>query len=255
MRNATERKRLEHIAEGAVTMNNISTLFTGIRHEIGNPLHAMKMTLSVLRDNLGAFPPERTLQYVERCLKSVGRIEFLLRSLKSHSLYDRIEWEHTPLQPFFNQFLSLIQDDTASRGITLSFSWDQTDQFFWTDPHALQQVLLNLVGNAIQALEGKSAPSLDIRAFHQAEALAIEILDNGPGLTPEQERQVFTPFYTTKTGGTGLGLAISRKILHRMNASVALFNRQSGGCRVLILLPDPQNYGEERGTSPHTVQR
>ena len=248
IRDMTERKRLEHIAEGAVTMNNISTLFTGIRHEIGNPLHAMKMTLSVLRDNLGIFPPEQILQYVERCLKSVGRIEFLLRSLKNHSLYDRIEWEKTPLKQFFNQFLSLIQDDASSKGIALSFTWDQKDQFFWTDPHALQQVLFNLVGNAIQALEGQVSPHLDIRVQHQTEALAIEILDNGAGLTPEQERQVFTPFFTTKTGGTGLGLAISRKILHRMNATLSLLNRKEGGCCARILLPDPQNYAEEQGT-------
>jgi signal transduction histidine kinase len=85
LRDITEKTRLESIAQAVNTMDNIGFIFSGIRHEIGNPLNSIKMTISVLRKNLDRFPKETIREYIERTASEITRMEYLLKSLRNFS--------------------------------------------------------------------------------------------------------------------------------------------------------------------------
>ena len=103
------------------------------------------------------------------------------------------------------------------------------------DPNLLEQALLNLAQNAVQALEGRG--TLTIRTRRDAELLTVEVEDDGPGMAPDVRRRAVDPFFTTKTRGTGLGLSIVQRIADAHGGHVLLRSRPGEGTRVRILLP------------------
>ena len=109
----------------------------------------------------------------------------------------------------------------------------------WCDPNRLEQVLLNLIGNAIDAMEGQSVQRLTLRGEREGDWVVIEVGDNGPGLRPELLDHLFEPFYTTKGpgAGLGLGLAISAGILRDLGGQLSAENAPDGGARFVVKLP------------------
>jgi phosphoglycerate-specific signal transduction histidine kinase len=111
----TERVRLESVAEAVTTMNNIGYIFAGISHEIGNPINATKMTLSVLKKKIDTFSKEMVLQYIERVLGEMSRVEYLLGTLKSFNMYETPELKNVEMKPFMDKFHSLLAHDSKKR--------------------------------------------------------------------------------------------------------------------------------------------
>jgi C4-dicarboxylate-specific signal transduction histidine kinase len=104
-----------------------------------------------------------------------------------------------------------------------------------TDAAQLEQVLINLAQNALQACAGQPAPALHIEArLSRGARLRLTISDNGPGVTPGLEQRIFTPFFTTRDGGSGVGLAVVRQLVHGLGGTVRYAKRPGGGaCFVL----------------------
>lgn len=235
-RDVTERMQLESVAEAVNMMDNIGSVFSGVRHEIGNPINAMNMVLGLLRDKLDSLPPDAVRDYLARLAEQVSRIEFLLRSLKSFNLYETQMPQHLPLQPFLDNFLLLIREDLTAKGIRIETT-TEPGLAATADPRALQQVLLNVINNAAEAARWRKDPMVSIDAERANERVRIRISDNGTGIREEQMKNIFKPFYTTKEGGTGLGLVIVRKMLAGMGGSIELTGRAGGGTTVEIHIP------------------
>jgi len=235
-RDITEKARLESIAEAVETMNNIGYVFSAVRHELGNPVNSVKAALSVLRANLDTFPREVVREYLDRLGGELGRVEVLLRSLRSFSMYEQLEPVPVDLREFLDGFVALARADLERRGVRL-FVEAAPGCRALADPRALQQALLNLVANAADALEGCDAPAIAF-STRCADGLAqLTVTDNGAGMSPEQARAAFTPFHTTKAHGTGLGLVITRKLLLKMSGTIALESREGLGTTVRLALP------------------
>ncbi|MCP4213002.1 MAG: PAS domain-containing protein, partial [bacterium] len=92
-RNITENKRLESIAESVDMMKNLGYIFSGIRHEIGNPINAIKMTMSVLKKNISVFSKAKVLEYADRALTEINRVEYLLKSFKNFNMFETLDIE------------------------------------------------------------------------------------------------------------------------------------------------------------------
>jgi PAS domain-containing protein len=120
-RNVTETKRLLSIAESMDLMSSLGYIFSGIRHEIGNPINAIKMTVSVLKNNIHQFPDERIMEYLDRVLIEINRVEYLLRNLKNFNMFEDLNPEELHLPDFMSQFLSLVEKDFKTKGITVGF--------------------------------------------------------------------------------------------------------------------------------------
>lgn len=236
LRDITEKQRLESIAEAVNTTNNIASIFSAVRHELGNPINSVKAALSVLRSNFDKFPRQQVDEYLERMGSELGRVEVLLRSLRSFSMFEQLSPLPVDLAKFFESFAQLARADLERRGISLVLT-APPGVVALADPRALQQAMLNLVTNAADAVEGLNAPRITLGA-RGADGLAhLVVSDNGVGMSPEQVEEAFKPFHTSKATGTGLGLVITRKLLLKMSGTIRIESRKGGGTSLHLTLP------------------
>jgi len=237
-RDVTERVRLESIAEAVNTMDNIGYIFSGIRHELGNPVNSIKMTLSVLAANLEKYSKDQVREYVDRSMSEIARVEYLLRALKSFNMFETPELRPVSMAEFLERFRQLVAGEFERRGIEVKVILHPEVQCAQTDARALQQVLLNLLTNAADALEGREEPKIVINVFRQPGAVVLRVIDNGRGMNEEQRRNLFKPFHTTKQRGTGLGLIITKKMLSKMGGTIEITSERDAGTIVDIVLPE-----------------
>jgi len=237
IRDITEKSRLESIAQAANTMDNIGFIFSGIRHEIGNPLNSLKMALSVLKQSSENLPPKMLTEYIDRGLADIGRMEYLLKSLKTFSMYDHVDLQDIHLVEFMEKFIALVDRDFHSHGIQIKTDIPVDISWVRIDERALHQALLNIFNNAADALKDQKVPEISVRAEVCDQLVQLEISDNGCGIFSEQSKYLFQPFNTSKPHGNGLGLVITRKLLAMMNSDIEIVSQSGCGTKVTIRLP------------------
>lgn len=136
-----------------------------------------------------------------------------------------------------DSFLAMVKQDFGKRGIDMACAIDPKAKIFYADTRALQQVLLNILTNASDALEGRAEPKIDITIAKAPGMVSIKLKDNGRGIDEKRIPQLFKPFHTSKKNGTGLGLVISKKMLARMNGTIQVSSRLNEGTIVELTLP------------------
>jgi len=141
----------------------------------------------------------------------------------------------TPLTPLLQAVQRLVTPAWAAAGGAVDVSVEPETLSLRTDAAQLEQVLINLAQNALQACAGRPAPRLLIEArLSRGARLRLTVSDNGPGVAPGLESRIFTPFFTTREGGSGLGLAVVRQLVHGLGGTVRHARRAGGGaCFVL----------------------
>ncbi len=234
-RDITEKLRLESIAQSMDTMNNIGYIFSGVRHEIGNPLNAVMMTLGLLKDKIDTYDKATIEQYIDRALSNCDKVAFLLQSLRSFNMYERPELQVLEVADFLRQFLALVEEDFEKKGITIDTFIDA--ERVYADSRALQQVLLNVFTNAADALTGRDDPKITVSVARAGNMVRIRVQDNGCGIPEDRLKDLFKPFHTSKVHGNGLGLVIVKKMLTMMNGTVSVTSRKDEGTSVEILIP------------------
>jgi len=234
----TEKMRLQKIAEAVTLMNNIGFIFSGLAHELGNPINTVKMSLSVLRNNLNTFPPETILEYVENIQSEVFRMEYLLKTMKSFNAYEELQIQNVDLREFMETFLRLVKRDIEKKGIQLQVDFKVENPLVRADPRGLQQILLNLLTNSIDAVEKTEIPEISIDVQKSGDRIFIIISDNGCGISKDQLKNIFLPFYTSKAKGTGLGMAIVRKLLTGMGGTIEITSIENQETHAAISLAD-----------------
>jgi len=244
LHDVTDRKRFESIAEAVDSMNNIGYIFSGIRHEIGNPINSIKMTLNVLRNNIDNFPQEKILKYIDRANCQIFKMESLLKSLKSFSMFEKPFIQQVSPAAFVDDLIDLVKEDFSLRNIEVSSTITPKADLVQVDPHALQQILLNVLTNASDALEGRASPKI-IFSFQKIGQLGrLSIEDNGRGMSEMEKQSLFKPFCTSKPHGTGLGLVIAKKMLAAMECAISIQSREGLGTTVSIYIPVEKNHGQ-----------
>ena len=170
--------RLESIAQAVNTMNNIGFIFSGIRHEVGNPVNSIKMALSVLKQNIDSFSKDTVKEYADRMLSEILRMEYLLKAMKNFNMYETLELMDVNMTSFMDKFLSLVMNDFGKKGIRVGTDIPET-LWAYADPRALQQILLNVMTNASDALEGREDPTIKISVLKMGGMVNIRVEDNG----------------------------------------------------------------------------
>lgn len=245
-RDITSKKRLESIAEAANLMTNIGYIFSGIRHEIGNPINSIKMALTVLNNNISTYSIDMIKEFTERSLDEVLRVEYLLRALKNFSMYENLDIGKISIDECLKNFTGLIRDDFKKQNITIDLHLPPAPVYAYADPRALHQVLLNLVTNAADALSSVKSPAIALRLEKKARLIIIYVSDNGCGMTAEERANLFKPFHTSKRNGTGLGLVIVKKMLSTMNSTIKVQSEKKKGTTVMIFIPEDSSNHEEK---------
>lgn len=206
----------------------------GIAHEIRNPLGIIRgagehlqavLARSGIQDPVAAFIPEE-----------VDRLDLILRGYLSFGTDAEVEAQPFDLQKTLQKGAALLGDELERAGVSLEYPEAGEPLLVLGDPLRLRQVVLNLLINARDALDGEGRIILDLQ--RTGDRARIVISDTGPGLGDTDPESLFEPFRTTKEKGSGLGLAMSRRSIEQMGGTLTLRNRRLGaGAEALIVLP------------------
>jgi len=213
----------------------INYIFSMVRHEIGNPINTIKVSLSVLENQIETASKEKIKEFISRLQDETDRLKKILDSLKEFSKYGVVKIERTNLDKILMDTYEKMNPLARSKHIML-FLGEIAPVEVEVDSVALSQVLSNLIKNSIEALENKEGEKLiQIYSSVDEKFVRIHIIDNGPGIPEDAQEKLFMPFFTTKKTGTGMGLAISKGLITAMNGWIGLVNTGNGTMAVVTL--------------------
>ncbi len=248
-RDITERKQAEQEIQRAQRIKVSGELATGLAHEIKNPLAGIMLSIEALSEEACLEDEDRDL--LQKVIKEIKRIELLINSLLNFARPPRPHFQRTNANSLLETVSSLVlQDGTRSRKpehpIRVVREFDGALPEIMADPMQLQQILMNLLLNALEAMPQGGA--LKMKTAHDAEtgSISIELSDTGPGVDEAVLERVFQPFFTTKAKGTGLGLAITRRLVEEHGGTISVRNNPGGGASFIIRFPVARVKEEER---------
>jgi two-component system NtrC family sensor kinase len=208
-----------------------------IAHEIGSPLNSIAVHLQLLGRSPGLTDQDR-----QRLATIDGQIQRLVRTVQermvaTQGLTRRVE--PTDLNALVQGVTDLMAPVLAGKGIACRFTPSDALPKIQIDGPEIQQVVLNLLTNAVDAMP--AGGSLAVEIARTAGAAVLRVADSGPGISAEIRPRIFEPFFTTKAQGkgTGLGLAISRQIVEAQGGSIRIGDTPGGGATFEIHLPLP----------------
>ncbi len=236
-RDIMDKMRLEAIAEKVDAEKNNGFIFTGVRHEIGNVINSLVMLLGVLRAKLDTIDKPTIGGYLDRALEEVRKGSHLLRNLKNVNLYEKPDLQNIGMSGFMRKFIDLVKEDFTAKGIAIITNMDAGTVHCITDPRLLHQILLNLMINASDALDGREHGKIILSVFEEGHRIVIRVEDNGCGMSEEEVKNLFQPFHTTKATGTRLGLVIVKKLLAAINGTIKVSSLKNVGTTVDITIP------------------
>lgn len=160
-------------------------------------------------------------------------------------MFEKLHICNVDLSSFMGEFLPLMKDNFEKKNIKIKTIFSPDVKYSRVDPRTLQQVMLNIMINAYDALNDSKRPEIVITMKKRGGLIWINIMDNGCGMTWEQQRNLFRPFYTSKPQGTGLGLTLTKKMLAQMNGNIAISSVKNKGSTVTISIPEGHDNSSE----------
>jgi PAS domain S-box-containing protein len=233
-------------------MAAVGQLISGVAHELNNPLTAILGYSQLLKSD--EMPPERSASYIEKLHKQALRTHHIVQNLLSFARQRKPERAAVNLNQILEDTLALREYDMKVNNIRVHRDFDPRLPVTGGDFHQLQQVILNILNNSVDAMSEKdSSGDIWIRTDSEGGRLRIEITDSGPGV--QNPHRIFDPFYTTKPvgKGTGLGLSICYGIVKEHGGEIQVRNSSPRGATFTILLPHlvvaPSSRGENAAPS------
>ncbi|NOX89233.1 MAG: hypothetical protein GXO77_09405 [Calditrichaeota bacterium] len=247
----TQTKRIQAEIIRMDRMASLGVLSAGIAHEIRNPLAGIKAMAQSLEDELENDPGK--LEYISRILRQVSRLEKLLKAFFSYARPVRPDPSRCSIKKIISEVLPLIQSRFRERNVKIETEYADDLADVFVDQNQIQQVLLNLFINAIDAMpEGGNLkilarnsetvqPVIDRRnripTLLSDKFIEILISDTGVGMSSDILEQIFNPFFTTKSQGTGLGLSIVYQIIKEHGGQIEVRSAPGKGSTFIIFLP------------------
>ncbi len=248
-RDVTRKKQMERILARMDRLSSLGELASGMAHEIKNPLACIAGVLQNMPCPAGN---ESCAEMVPEIMLQVKRIDTIINSLLHFAKPGPAEMEPLQISAIVKSTVDLVEHHLVDKQITLKLELDECDPLVRGDEHLLQQVLLNLLMNASEALSEVEYERVLAVTLHCCEHanpetgdpqadlfryVEIRIDDNGPGIDKEFLDSIFNPFFTTKHAGTGLGLPTSHRIMEEHNGDITVSSEPGVGSTFKLSLP------------------
>jgi PAS domain S-box-containing protein len=253
VRDVTERNRLRFQLEQSGKLAAIGELAAGVAHEINNPIATLDVQTGLMRDILGDERErlsgpffDHVDEYLDIVENQIQRCQSVTNDLLSFSRSPKGKMEACAINSLLERTIRLVSSLTDKKP-KLQLRLDERLPPFFGDPNRLEQVFVNLLNNALKAIQSGGSITVATRVASNND-ICVKFKDTGPGMEPEIGARIFDPFFTTDAagGGTGLGLSISYYIIKEMNGTIDVESYPGKGATFTVTLPSGNR--DERST-------
>lgn len=246
IRDMSLHKELEENSRRMDELSHLGVLSLGMAHEIKNPLVAISGSAQLLRKRL----PDQHHKFLDVVIKESDRINRMMERMLDFARPAPLELKLLNIHQILEEIL-LLEKKSGQTEIQYVQDYDPSLPQVEGDEDQLKQVFLNLMRNALEAMPADGTLELVTRIHsnytvktgthpNSRQAILVEIRDTGPGISPEDLENIFTPFHTTKSKGSGLGLPLSLKIVEHHKGKINVHSEPGKGTRVQVFLPVEQ---------------
>ncbi len=226
----TSRKKAEKTALQAEKLAATGRLVRTLAHEVRNPLNNINLSVEQLMQQAAAEDASLYFEIIQRNTKRIGD---LITELLNSSRPSEIQLVRTPLQSVVDSAIAAAIDRITLKRIDLRVKYAENDAYTMLDEEKLHLALLNIIINAIEAMQ-ETTGILDISVYSLEEEHVLEISDNGTGISEENMQRLFEPYFTSKRNGMGLGLASTLNIIQSHNAQVDVKSEVGHGTTFIL---------------------
>ena len=234
------RDKQEQLVQ-AGKLATLGELTTGVAHELNNPLNNIGLFVGNVIDQieLGELDPERVKTDLGKAMEQVRKATEIITHLRTFGRPAPVALEPVDVHDVISRSLSLVHEQLRLRAIEVSLDLHETDLLVLGNPIQLEQVFINLLTNARDALADAARREVCISSTIDGEVVKITFADTGSGIPPDLAQRIFDPFFTTKEvgGGTGLGLSITYSIVKEHGGQIWVEVRPGEGAVFHIELP------------------
>jgi signal transduction histidine kinase len=217
----------------------IGRLGSAIAHEIRNPLNYINLTLDHLRSKFAPEDPERKTTFIKltsQLKDEVARINQQITDFLNYSRPASVNLRPIDARETVEESLRIVEGQAAENDIKIAVVEHEDVPQIMGDPEFLRSVFNNLFINAVQAM-GHEGGKLGVKILPDGDHVRFEITDTGGGISLENQRKIFEPYFSTKETGTGLGLAIVQKVVEMHNGTVEVESKEGEGTKFTVKLP------------------
>jgi len=239
----TRSKELEHLIRLKSKMISLGRVAAGIAHEIRNPLTGINSYLYTLEDlldleNLTDEDTAMMKQIVEQMQVASNKVESVIKRVLDFSRPGVPSMALINVNEPLQEAIELSAVSLRKKDIKIQTTLDENLPRCYGDAQLIEQVILNLIDNAVKAMERHDGEKrLLLRSYSKNNSIFLAVSDSGPGIPLGTKEKVFDPFFTTETEGSGIGLAISQRIINDHNGTVHVDSSKWGGAEFTIELP------------------
>jgi predicted ATPase/C4-dicarboxylate-specific signal transduction histidine kinase len=232
-------KQLQENQDHMLQMEKLSALGTlvgGVAHEINNPLMGVMNFVEFVSDRT---EDPKSKQVLAQALQQIQRIKNIVSNMLVFMHQKTTQTGSCSLEEVLGQTLLLLEGELRKTAIQVRTEIPENLPKLACTAESMQQILINLLINARDALRGIAQPVIEISVSSAEKMLELSIRDNGPGIPDEVQSRMFDPFFTTKPPGqgTGLGLSVTRRLIQDADGSIAVESRIGEGCRIRLKFP------------------
>ncbi len=214
-------------------LSALGTLVGGVAHEINNPLMGVMNYVEFAQSKV---TEPKTQEMLGKAIHEIERIKTIVRNMLIYVRSKSSQIGNCQIHETVIQTLSLLEGEFKKANIQINIEIPDKLPKIFCDADCLQQILINVLLNARDALAGYAQPCIDIDAHLDGASIVLTVCDNGPGISDAILNRVFDPFFTTKPPGkgTGLGLSVSHRLIEETGGTIMAFNKLSGGCCIRL---------------------
>ncbi len=235
-RDVTERLENERRVREAERLAHIGKLTTSLAHEIRNPLSSVKMNSQIILKNTDFKGNDK--RRMEIIVSEISRLEQILDEMLDFARPVRLNLQPAQVTGIIDSCLEVLSEKMKEKEITVRKSYGRNTPVALLDAQKMEQALINVLLNAIDAFSEGGTIRLSVREMNgNGNFLQISVADDGPGISKEDLPYVADPFYSSKKKGTGLGLSNVKKIMEAHGGFLGVVPKKSGGTRVSLTIP------------------
>jgi signal transduction histidine kinase len=229
--------RLERRARQSERLAELGTLTGGLAHEIKNPLSTVQLNLQLLEEDLDPNDPsqQRVINRLHTVQREAGRLRETLDDFLRFAGKIELDRKPTDVNQLLEEVADFFSPQAQLQRVQLRLKPHEGPLLVPLDPRLIKQAVLNLLINALQAMP--HGGELILSASQLDGEARIDVIDTGPGISPEAAQNIFKAYYSTKRGGTGLGLAISQRIAQEHGGSLTVESELGKGSDFALHLP------------------